>query len=224
MIQNPITRLIVVFGIALLVITVPATDVASEPSIQMDNANTSVSQSPGAQLTGAVITEGATLETEHQRQTLKSSLAQAQTADRQAAVIATSERRLKRQLNSLEARSGRLDNARRTGQIEQDRYRAETTVLNAKAQGITEQIGLLRDTATRISYDQLEAHDTSIDGLNQLAERAHTLSDNGQSDNGKSEDGASDDEENEDGESENEESEDAVATVLLPPYGYLISR
>ncbi|HET7325361.1 MAG TPA: hypothetical protein VFJ06_13625, partial [Halococcus sp.] len=127
-----------------------AVNTAGGPPAQLDDANVSVTQSPGTQFTGAVATEGVALENELHRRTVRISLARARTPDMKATVITENEAALDTQLDSLEARSARLVYALRTGRIEQDRYRAEAAVIDAEARGIEHRIDLLREAATRL--------------------------------------------------------------------------
>lgn len=166
---------VVLVGIVLFAATVPAGTAGGGPPPRMDEGNASVTRSPGAQLAAGVATEGALLENEHRRRTLNVTLARARTPDAQASVIAETETALDRQLDALEARSARLADARRTGRIERERYRAESTTLATTANGIERRIERLRDATTGIAEDTLEAYGVSGDSIERLAERARAV-------------------------------------------------
>lgn len=140
------------------------------------------------------------------RRTLKVSLRRAQTPSTQAAVIAKAATSLDRQLDSLEARSARLAHAQRTGQSEQDQYRAESTVLTTNIRGIERRIELLRDAAARLSNAQLEVHGSSLNDGTRLAERAQTLRENNE---GRSTDSNTDDDDDSSEETDTPDNEEA---------------
>jgi hypothetical protein len=73
------TGLVVLLGIALFAGAVLAGTMGNGPSAQMDTANASAVQSPGAQFAGVVATEGVSLESELHRRTMRISLTRAQT-------------------------------------------------------------------------------------------------------------------------------------------------
>lgn len=187
-------------GFIVLAATGPSGTVVGGTLPQVDS-NASVAQSSGAQFAGGIATEGATLETEYQRRTLNVSLERAETPVVQVGVINRGEIALDKQLDSLEARSARLATGQRTGQLEQDRYRAESAVLKTEVTGITRRIAILRSAVMELPTAQRDAHRSLHTELDELAKRAHAIDEDNDNEDVGDDDSADDDDSTDDDDS-----------------------
>lgn len=167
--------------LALVVSVLPATaslvveeQTDSQARSQMATPNTSVG-APGAQLAGAITLESTDLRTDHRQRTVAIELQRAGTPGDRAAIVVATVRETATRLDRLETEWRQLNRAYQAGRISNDRYEAERVVITADARGIERTLDRLGPVATQLPDRELEVHSSSVQAIDQLAERARAL-------------------------------------------------
>jgi len=167
---------------ALLVVSalaaVPAVTMAQEtatPDAQTAN-ETNATVQPGAQLAGAVSVGEAELDGEVQSRTFGIRVAQANTADAKAKIVAHQLNDSEQRLEALEERKQELQEARDNGSMSEGEYRAKVARMHAETKNVERLASETNETARGLPVETLEANGVNATRIKMLSDRANELS------------------------------------------------
>ena len=130
---------------------------------------------PGEQLAGVVGAQGAEFDGALQERTLGIKLAQAQTDEAAADVVAGQLTDVEDRLNGLEQRLAALEAQREAGEITQGQFAAEAAQIEAERQALERLTNQTATAAGELPADLLEERGINVEAINTLAENASEL-------------------------------------------------
>jgi hypothetical protein len=154
---------------------VPAATMAQEtdtPTAQADENATP----PGAQLAGAVSVQEAELDGEVQSRTFGIRVAQANTDNAKAAVVADQVNDSEARLEELRQRKQALEQARENGSMSEGEYRAKAAQLHAETKNVQRLANETNETASQLPAEALERKGVDATAIKTLSQRASELS------------------------------------------------
>jgi hypothetical protein len=154
---------------------VPAATTAQETEIPTPQADDSA-VAPGAQLAGVVSVQEAELDGEVQSRTFGIRIAQANTDDAKASVVADQVNDSEARLAELQQRKRALDAARENGSMSEGEYRARAAQLHAETRNVQRLANETNETASRLPADALEQKGIDATAIKTLSQRASELS------------------------------------------------
>jgi len=166
---------------ALLVVgALMAVPVAMAQETQTDQTNETNgtdenATAPGEQLSGVVGVGEAELSGEVESRAYGIRIAQANSSDAKAAVVAEQLNRTDQRLAELEAQRAELETARENGSISQGQYRARMATLHAESQSASRLANQTNETAGELPAETLEANGVNVTAIRTLQDRAANL-------------------------------------------------
>jgi hypothetical protein len=131
---------------------------------------------PGAQLSGVVGVQEAELNGDVEERAYGIRIAQANSSDAKAAVVAEQLNRSEQRVAELEERRAELEAARDNGSISNGQYRAQVAQLHAESQTVQRVNNQTNETASELPAETLEANGVNVTAIRTLSERASELS------------------------------------------------
>ncbi|WP_336336257.1 hypothetical protein [Haloarcula brevis] len=168
----------VVLAVVLVVGTlaaVPAATMAQETDTVTEQADANATP-PGAQLAGVVSVQGAEIDGEVQSRTFGIRVAQANTDDAKAAVVADQLNDSEARLAELQQRKRALERARENGSMSEGEYRAKAAQLHAETKTVQRLTNETNETASRLPAEALERKGVDASAIQALSQRANELS------------------------------------------------
>jgi len=170
------TPLLVVLVLVMSTLAaVPAATMAQESETVTDQADANATP-PGAQLAGVVSVQGAEIDGEVQSRTFGVRIAQANTDDAKAAVVADQLNDSEARLTALQQRKQALDEARESGSMSEGEYRAKVAQLHAETRNVQRLANETNETASRLPAEALEKKGINAAAIQTLSQRASELS------------------------------------------------
>lgn len=176
--------LLIAFAVALaMIVAVPAAGlgmIADEGTDATNETNTNETAAngtaPGEQLSGVIGVQEAEIEGDVDKRTFDIKVAQAQTQEAQADVVATQLGNVEERLNALEERKAELDQQRADGEISEGKYRAEIARVAAQTETATQLTNQSEQTAGELPEHLLTERNVSAEQIQTLKDRAGELS------------------------------------------------
>ena len=163
------TLLLVVSALA----AVPAATMAQEAT-QTEQAAANET-APGAQLAGVVGVQEAELDGEVDSRAYGIRVAQANTEDAKADVVADQLGDVEQRLNELETQRETLEAARDNGSMSEGEYRAKAAKLHAESKTAQRLANQTNETASELPAEKLEARGINATAIQTLSARAENL-------------------------------------------------
>jgi hypothetical protein len=154
---------------------VPAATMAQETETVTEQADENA-MPPGAQLAGVVSVQEAELDGEVQSRTFGVRIAQANTDDAKAAVVADQLNDSEARLTALQQRKQALDEARENGSMSEGEYRAKAAQLHAETKNVQRLANETNETASQLPAEALEQKGINATAIQTLSQRASELS------------------------------------------------
>ncbi|MFB6222733.1 MAG: hypothetical protein ABEH86_03545 [Haloarcula sp.] len=154
---------------------VPAATMAQETETAAEQADGNVT-APGAQLAGVVSVQEAELDGEVQSRTFGIRVAQANTADAKASVVADQLNDSEERLAELQQRKQMLEQARENGSMSEGEYRAKISQLQAETKNVQRLANQTNETASQLPAEALEKKGINATAIKTLSQRASELS------------------------------------------------
>lgn len=148
----------------------------TETETATDESSTNETIEPGAQLSGVVGVQEAELNGDVEERAYGIRIAQANTDDAKAAVVAEQLNRSEQRVAELEERRAELEAARENGSISNGQYRAQVAQLHAESQTVQRVNNQSNETASELPAETLEANGVNATAIRTLSERAAELS------------------------------------------------
>jgi len=152
---------------------VPAATMAQEAT-QTEQAATNQA-APGAQLAGVVGVGEAELDGEVDSRAYGIRIAQANTEDARADVVADQFGDVEQRLTDLETQRDELGAARDNGSVSEGEYRAKAAKLHAESKNARRLANETNETASELPAEKLEARDINATAIQTLSDRAGNL-------------------------------------------------
>ncbi|WP_336329513.1 MULTISPECIES: hypothetical protein [unclassified Haloarcula] len=168
----------VVLAVVLVVSTlaaVPAATMAQETETMTEQADENAT-APGAQLAGVVSVQEAELDGEVQSRTFGIRIAQANTDDAKASVVADQLNDSEERLAELEQRKQALAEARENGSMREGEYRAKAAQLHAETKNVQRLANETNETASQLPAEALDRQGVDAAAIKTLSQRASELS------------------------------------------------
>jgi len=154
---------------------VPAATMAQETETVTEQADENATP-PGAQLAGVVSVQEAELDGEVQSRTFGIRVAQANTDDAKAAVVADQLNDSEERLSELQQRKQALEQARQNGSMSEGEYRAKAAQLHAETKNVQRLANETNETASQLPAEALEKRGINAAAIKTLSQRASELS------------------------------------------------
>ncbi|WP_195156636.1 hypothetical protein [Haloarcula sp. CBA1127] len=154
---------------------VPAATMAQETEAVTEQANGNAT-APGAQLAGVVSVQEAELDGEVQSRTFGVRIAQANTDDAKASVVAEQVNDSEARLEELQQRKQALEQARENGSMSEGEYRAKAAQLHAETKNVQRLATETNETASQLPTEVLEQRGINATAITTLSQRASELS------------------------------------------------
>jgi hypothetical protein len=154
---------------------VPAATMAQETEAVTEQANENPT-APGAQLAGVVSVQEAELDGEVQSRTFGVRIAQANTDDAKASVVAEQVNDSEARLDELQQRKQALEQARENGSMSEGEYRAKAAQLHAETRNVQRLATETNETASQLPTEVLEKKGINATAIETLSQRASELS------------------------------------------------
>jgi len=154
---------------------VPAATMAQETETVTEQADENATP-PGAQLAGVVSVQEAELDGEVQSRTFGIRVAQANTDDAKAAVVADQLNDSEERLTELQQRKQALEQARQNGSMSEGEYRAKAAQLHAETKNVQRLANETNETASQLPAEALEKRGINAAAIQTLSQRASELS------------------------------------------------
>ena len=163
--------------LALLVVATALVAVPTAMAQQTETNETSTNEriAPGAQLSGAVGVQGAELSGEVESRAYGIRVAQSNSDNATAAVVAGQLNATDERLTTIEAEQAALDAARANGSISESQYQARTATLYAQSQSAQRLATQTNETASGLPAETLEANGVNVSAIRSLQDRAANL-------------------------------------------------
>ncbi len=133
------------------------------------------SVAPGEQLAGVVGVQNAELDGEVDQRSFQATLANADSDEKRAALIADRYERVSAELNSTEATLEELRDARDAGELTNGQYQAQVAVIGAQHGNAERAAGQMNETADGLPADVLEANGVNATAIETLRGNASEL-------------------------------------------------
>ncbi|GCF13732.1 hypothetical protein Harman_16670 [Haloarcula mannanilytica] len=154
---------------------VPAPTMAQETETVTEQADMNAT-APGAQLAGVVSVQEAELDGEVQSRTFGVRVAQANTDDAKAAVVADQLNDSEARLADLQQRKQALNEAHENGSMSEGEYRAKMAQLHAETKNVQRLANETNETASQLPAEALEKRGVDATAIKTLSQRASELS------------------------------------------------
>ncbi|KAA9400083.1 hypothetical protein Har1130_14815 [Haloarcula sp. CBA1130] len=154
---------------------VPAATMAQETDTVTEQADENA-MAPGAQLAGVVSVQEAELDGEVQSRTFGVRIAQANTDDAKASVVADQLNDSESRLEELQQRKQALEQARENGSMTEGEYRARAAQLHAETKNVQRLATETNETASQLPAVALEKKGINATAIKTLSQRAGELS------------------------------------------------
>jgi hypothetical protein len=154
---------------------VPAATMAQETETATEQADENAT-APGAQLAGVVSVQEAELDGEVQSRTFGIRVAQANTDDAKASVVADQLNDSEARLAELQQRKQALNEARENGSMSEGEYRAKAARLHAESKNVQRLANETNETASQLPAEALEKKGVNAAAIKTLSQRASELS------------------------------------------------
>lgn len=166
---------------AVLALLLAVSAIAVVPSAMAQQTETTESSAnetvePGAQLSGVVGVQEAELNGDVEERAYGIRIAQANTDDAKAAVVAEQLNRSEQRVAELEERRAELEAARENGSISNGQYRAQVAQLHAQSRTVDRVNNQTNETASELPAETLDANGVNATAIRTLSERASELS------------------------------------------------
>lgn len=175
MMRRPTPVLLALLLVVSTLAAVPAATMAQETDTPSVQANENATP-PGAQLAGVVSVQGAELDGEFQSRTFGIRVAQANTDDAKAAVVADQLNDSEARLDELQQRKQVLEQARENSSMSEGEYRAKAAQLHAETKNVQRLATESNATASRLPAEALEKKGVNATAITTLSQRASELS------------------------------------------------
>lgn len=166
-------------AVLALLLAVTALAVAPGAMAQQTETNESSENAtvePGAQLSGVVGVQEAELNGDVEERAYGIRIAQANTDDAKAAVVADQLNRSEQRVAELEEQRAELEQARENGSISNGQYRAQVAQLHAESQTVQRVNNQSNETASELPAETLSANGVNVTAIQTLKDRAAELS------------------------------------------------
>lgn len=173
------TWLLILLAVAAAaLVAVPAVGLAAVDSASTANAQAAENDAdvaPGERMSGVVGVGEAEISGTHQQRAFGLQVAQAQTEDAQADVVADRLTAVEQRLDELEQRRAELEAQREAGEISEGRYRAELARIAAQTESVRSLGNRTGQVAGQLPTDLLEQRNVTADRIQQISNRASDL-------------------------------------------------
>lgn len=164
---------------ALLVVStlavVPAALAQQTETNETSNQTSNEGIEPGAQLSGVVGVQEAELDGEVESRAYGIRVAQSNSDDATAAVVADQLNSTEQRLTEIEAEQAELEDARENGSISEGQYQARSATLYAQSQSAQRLASQTNETASGLPAETLEANGVNVTAIRSLQDRAANL-------------------------------------------------
>ncbi|MCU4754135.1 hypothetical protein ACLI4R_15065 [Natrialbaceae archaeon A-chndr2] len=168
---SSITLMIAVLVVAVAV-PLAAASVISDDTVQSESDVAAESVAPGEQLAASVGAHNAEIEGEVSERAFGLAVANAETDEAKATLIAERVATDETRLEALETRLKELQDARDEGTISEGRYHAEVATVVAEMGSIERRAGIADSAAGSVPADVLSEQGVDTDAIESLRERA----------------------------------------------------
>jgi TolA-binding protein len=165
-----------VLAVLLAVSALAVAPAAMAQQTDTDESSENETIEPGAQLSGVVGVGEAELNGDVEERAYGIRIAQANTDDAKAAVVAEQLNRSEQRIAELEQRRAELEQARENGSISNGQYRAQVAQLHAESRTVERLNNQTNETANDLPAETLEANGVNVTAIRTLSERASELS------------------------------------------------
>lgn len=155
-----------------------AASAATAPAMANESTNNSTNatgMAPGERLAGVFGVQQAELEGTVAQRTFGLRVAQANSADAKAAIVANQSATLEQRLAALEERKQRLTAAYENGSISKGQYRAKMAALTAQTQTLNHLANETEQVARGLPADERREHGVNVSAIQQLQRQAANL-------------------------------------------------
>lgn len=159
--------------------TPTGTDMAgSQTTTASNNASSesNASIAPGAHFSGAVGVHGAELRGDVESRKFGIRIAEANTADAKAGIVAGQLNESQQRVERLQQRLAELKQARQNGTISQGEFAARVSEIHAELNTVQHMANRSADVARGLPEETLQANGVNVSAIEQLRERASNLS------------------------------------------------
>ncbi|USZ70957.1 hypothetical protein [Natronosalvus halobius] len=172
--MNRRTSMALTIALLVVAIAVPlaATSVVPNGAVQEGADTENGSIAPGEQLSAAVGVQDADLEGDVSERAFGLELANAESDEAKAAIIAERHGEDEERLDELEGRLEVLNESREAGEISEGRYRAEVAKVVAEMGSVERRAAIGANAAGELPTDVLSAQGVDVDEIRTLQERA----------------------------------------------------
>ncbi|MFB6112950.1 MAG: hypothetical protein ABEJ58_02460 [Halodesulfurarchaeum sp.] len=140
-----------------------------------ENGTDTLSVPPGVRLAGVVDVHHAEIEGAIEQRAFGRRIAQANTNQTQARVLARTQERLQERLDAIQERLRTLERARENGTISKERYHAQVPGLLVRAETVRHLANRSQAVARGIPTDVLEANGVNVTALERIRTNARTM-------------------------------------------------
>ena len=165
-----------IMAVLLAVSAIAVVPGAMAQRTETETATENETVEPGAQLSGVVGVQEAELNGDVEERAYGIRIAQANTDDAKAAVVAEQLNRSEQRVAELEERRAELEAARENGSISNGQYRAQVAQLHAESRTVERVNNQSDETASELPAETLEANGVNATAIRTLSERASELS------------------------------------------------
>ncbi|PGF16151.1 hypothetical protein CP556_08490 [Natrinema sp. CBA1119] len=166
-----------VLVVAMVAVPLAAASVSSSANGQAASDSEAGNESikPGEQFAAAVGVQNAEIEGDVSERAFGVRIANAETNESKAAVVAAQFDETDARLAELEGRLEDLNESREAGEISEGRYRAEVATTVVRMRTLERQAATAETTATGLPDAVLASHDIDVDSIRTLRDRAGDL-------------------------------------------------
>lgn len=147
----------------------------TETETETDQTSENDTDAPGAQLSGVVAVGDSEIDGDVDSRAYGIRVAQANSSDARAAVVADQLNRTSERLTALEDRRDRLQEARDNGSMSESEYRSRVATLYTESKNAERLANQTNETASALPADTLEANGVNVDAIRALQDRSKNL-------------------------------------------------
>ncbi|WP_312910795.1 hypothetical protein [Natronosalvus caseinilyticus] len=172
--MNRRTSMALTIALFVVAVAVPfaAASVVPNGAVQEESDTENESVAPGEQLSAAVGVQDADLEGDVSERAFGLELANAESDEAKAAIIAERHGADESRLEDLEGRLETLNESREAGEISEGRYRAEVAKVVAEMGSVERRAAIAANAAGELPTDVLSAQGVDVEEIRTLRERA----------------------------------------------------
>lgn len=161
--------------VATALVAVPTAMAQQTETNETSNQTSNESIAPGAQLSGVVGVQEAELDGEVESRAYGIRVAQSNSDNATAAVVADQLNSTEQRLTEIETEQAELEEARENGSISEGQYQARSATLYAQSQSAERLANQTNETASGLPAETLEANGVNATAIRSLQDRAANL-------------------------------------------------